>query len=384
MALPAREAVRYTPFVLVGGALVGLALGGFRWHALRALHGAFIAFTCFATALGAEVLLHRWFERHPEQWWRRALAYFIAAQIGWPIGIFLGMPLFWGVPIQAISLPRVTWIIVLITTGAGALGGVGAYGYERMKERLRASIEQLKEKEFAEKEMELAREFQARMLPAPDIAEDGYRITARNLPARFVAGDFYDVFRFADGAVGLAIADVAGKGLGASLIMASVKAVLPLIASTRSVEEAMRALNEKLAGELGRRQFVALAMARYEPQEGSVTFANGGLPDPYLIRADGSVETLWVPGPRLPLGLRKTIDYASARVVLGSGDALLFLSDGLPEATTPDGEPLGYDRFLEILRACSDADAILQRVGEATGGARDDDQTLLLLRRTAT
>jgi sigma-B regulation protein RsbU (phosphoserine phosphatase) len=242
-------------------------------------------------------------------------------------------------------------------------------------------MEQLKEKEIAEKELELAREFQARLLPAAEINADGYRISSRNLPARYVAGDFCDVFQYADGAVGIAIADVAGKGVAASLVMASVKAVLPLLAASRSAGDALRALNEKLKDELAKREFVALALARFEPATGAITLANAGLPDPYIVRSAGSIEPFEVRGPRLPLGLKTAILYEQAAATLDRGDALVLFSDGLPEATMKDGEQLGYDRLSAIVRELRDADQILQRVESMTTVAREDDQTIVVLHR---
>lgn len=379
--IPFRDIARYTPLAVFGGGFVGLAISGFRWSARAFLHGALIGLVCFGSAVIAEALLHRWLEAKPEAWWRRAITYFVASQIGWPIGLYLGMPLIHGQPISAIRMPRVAWVVVIFTSIAGPLAGLAAYGYERLKDRLRTSIEQLKEKEFAEKELELARELQSRMLSAPEIAADGYRISARNLAARWVAGDFYDVFQYGDGTVGIAIADVAGKGMAASLITASVKAVLPLLAANRGVDEAIMALNEKLVGELSKREFVALALARYDPKAGSLSFVNAGLPDPYLLHSSGA-EAVEATGPRLPLGLRRGTRYESHHVQLEPGDALLFLSDGLPEAPMSDGDQLGYERLSEIVRdAGPDVDALLERVNAVTGAARDDDQTVVMLRR---
>jgi sigma-B regulation protein RsbU (phosphoserine phosphatase) len=270
--------------------------------------------------------------------------------------------------------------IVLICGAIGTSVGLGVHGYEVMKNRLRESIEKLKEQEFQEKELELARELQARMLPSPEISADGCHITARNYAARYVAGDFYDVFQYGDGSIGIAIADVAGKGLAASLIMASVKAVLPLLAMNRSVEEAASALNEKLAGELTKREFVALTLARFEPSTRRVSFVNAGLPDPYLVRRIGTVEPQEVTGARLPLGLRRGIHYEQKEIALEAGDAFLLFSDGLPEATKPNGDQLGYERLAEIIRSCgADVDAIMQQVHTETTATREDDQTIVLL-----
>lgn len=378
---PWRDVARYAPLTIVGGGLIGLMLAGFEWRFRMIAQGAIIGFTCFFFAILAEFFLHDWFERKPGAWWRRAITYFLASQFGWVFGVFVGMTLIWRQPLSEARFPKAVALVVIVLGIAGTLVGLGIFGYEQLKLRLQASLEQLKEKEIAEKELELARAFQARLLPAPEIAADGYRISGRNLPARWVAGDFYDVFRYGDGAVGIAIADVAGKGVAASLIMASVKAVLPLLAGTRSVEEALGALNEKLTGELSKREFVALALARYEPASGALSVANAGLPDPYLVRADGAIDTVSIPGQRLPLGLRKSIVYDSARLTLGHGEALLLMSDGLPEATTAAGEPLGYELLTSILRERRGVDAILERLHELTANSRDDDQTLVMLER---
>ena len=218
-----------------------------------------------------------------------------------------------------------------------------------MRQRALDSASRLKDAEIAEKELALARSIQERLLPPTELSGEGYRIAARHLPARFVAGDFFDVFSLPDGALGLVVADVAGKGVGASLVMASVKAMLPLLASGRTVEETLVALNEKLCDELDRRQFVALAYARYEPESGELLLANAGMPDPYLLRSGAKPEALSVEGPRMPLGMRRDQEYLARRAVLGAGDGLLLFSDGLPEAPGDGGEPIGYEVLTELL-----------------------------------
>ena len=180
------------------------------------------------------------------------------------------------------------------------------------------------------------------------------------------------------------MADGAGKGMGASLIMASAKASLPLIAAGRTTEATLRVLSDKLTSELGPREFVALAYARYDPIAGTLELSNAGLPDPYLLR-EGSVPlSLSVPGPRLPLGLRRGVASESLRVTLSPGDRVLFLTDGLPEASTSPGEPLGYEALGLLLPADGHApgqslDELLERVRRATSETLEDDWTVLLL-----
>jgi serine phosphatase RsbU (regulator of sigma subunit) len=164
-----------------------------------------------------------------------------------------------------------------------------------------------------------------------------------------VAGDFYDVLRHADGSVDVVVADVAGKGFAASLIMASVKAMLPFVNADGGVADLLVRLNHRLALELGRGEFVALVVARYLPAKGQVEIANAGAPDPYLISPTNPPRPLSVPGPRLPLGVRERVAYASRTVDIDSDERLLLLSDGLPEARGTSGEPLGYEALESML-----------------------------------
>ncbi len=108
-------------------------------------------------------------------------------------------------------------------------------------------------------------------------------------------------------------------------------------------------LNGRLALELGRGEFVALTLARYNPAERMVELANAGAPDPYLMRPGQAPQPLSVPGPRLPLGVREQVAYASRTVRVADDDRLLLLTDGLPEARDADGEPMGYQALESML-----------------------------------
>jgi serine phosphatase RsbU (regulator of sigma subunit) len=261
---------------------------------------------------------------------------------------------------------------------------------QNLELRVRAQEAELKavraerEQELAERELELARSIQRRLLPPSEIEGTGFRVAARNLPAQYVAGDFYDVFQLPDGSLALVVADVAGKGMGASLIMASVKAMLPLIAAERSVTETLRTLNTKLVDELAQREFVALALVRFDPDRRQVEIANAGLPDPYHLADGAHPLAIEIPGPRLPLGVRPQVPYESVSIPLPVDERLLLLTDGLPEATTEADEPLGYEALAELLdhRATSPVawiDRLLERLAEVTSPGQQDDITALLL-----
>jgi serine phosphatase RsbU (regulator of sigma subunit) len=183
------------------------------------------------------------------------------------------------------------------------------------------------------------------------------------------------------------VADVAGKGLGASLIMASVKAVLPFVARESAVR-AMTMLNEKLVADLGRREFVALAFARLRASDGSVELLNAGFPDPYVVGPRG-VRALSAPGIRLPLGVKRDVVYDALTARLAAGERLVFVSDGIPEAPSA-GEPLGYERLATILAAMDGTlhaepwlDDFLSHVRAQVDEGLDDDWTAVVVERSA-
>jgi len=258
---------------------------------------------------------------------------------------------------------------------------------ERRRELVeRLQLDKLVAQELGRRELEMARDVQRRLLPPAEVGGPGWEVAARCLPARVVAGDFYDVLRHPDGSVDVIVADVAGKGFAASLIMASVKAMLPFVTAEGGVAESLVHLNHRLALELGRHEFVALALARYRPAERVVEIANAGAPDPYLVRPGQSAQPLSVPGPRLPLGVRQQVAYASRRVKVAADDRFLLLTDGLPEARDAAGEPLGYGALESML--CEEPStespsswltSLFDRVQRRTGRVPEDDWTAAML-----
>jgi sigma-B regulation protein RsbU (phosphoserine phosphatase) len=275
-----------------------------------------------------------------------------------------------------------------LLTGAAADGvRVAELGPERRRDLVeRLQLEKLVAKELGRRELEMARDVQRRLLPPSEVDGPGWEVAARCLPARVVAGDFYDILRHPDGSVDVVVADVAGKGFAASLIMASVKAMLPFVTAEGGVAESLVDLNRRLALELGPREFVALVLARYRPSERLVELANAGAPDPYLMLPDQAPRPLSVPGPRLPLGIREQVAYASRTVEVAADDRILLLTDGLPEAREASGEPLGYQALESMLSEepstgppSSWLSGLFDRVQRRTGRVPEDDWTAAML-----
>ncbi len=374
--------------MLFGAALTWVLSRGFP-GARGLAFGGFIGLCCYLLSVLSERFLHEPLSRLPAGRAAvvRGVVFSLAGVAGFVVGQTLGGPLFLGSPLRLPNLKGGLGIALGISAALSVLVGLPITAYEILKRRLADSVARLKEAEYAEKELELARAIQQRLLPPAELEGPGWAVAARCVPARHVGGDFYDVFHLDDGRLGLAVADVAGKGMGAALIMATAKAVVPLLATSADPAATLAALDAKLGKELGKREFVALAFAVYDASTGEMRLANAGLPDPYLLRPGEAPRALACPGPRIPLGLKAGVAREALALRLAPGERVVFLSDGLPEAPRPDGEPLGYAALEALLDLPGDGrpgeavGLLLSRVAAAAGAAPEDDATVLLLER---
>jgi hypothetical protein len=245
---------------------------------------------------------------------------------------------------------------------------------QKRNDRLQRTIERLKEHEYAEKELEIARSVQQRLLPPEEIDAGAYHVSARTQAAHVIGGDFYDVVRHDDGSTSVLIADVSGKGIAASLIMASCKAAIPFLATSRDPVKVMQSLNDRLCQDLQRREFVAMALAHLDPLTGRGTLVNAGMPDPLVLR-NGAADVLSCNGDRFPLGVRQASRYTACTFALTNGDRLLMYSDGLAEASV-NGEPIGYDRVRELASRCDSAEQLIAEVRRSA--QVEDDATVVI------
>ncbi|MHB8468484.1 MAG: PP2C family protein-serine/threonine phosphatase [Gaiellaceae bacterium] len=215
----------------------------------------------------------------------------------------------------------------------------------------------------------------------------GLRLEARSIPAARVGGDLYDVVVDDQACVWLVIADVTGHGVGSALMMASVRAVLRLeIRERDSPAAALRAANATLYADLVRAELLVTALcARWEPRDGTVTYASAAHNPALLRHADGRLETLDADGT--PLGLLDGVDYEERTASLGAGATLLLYTDGVVEARDAAAELLGDERLATLVAATARpaalVDSILAAVDAHLGGApRADDVTLLAVTPT--
>ena len=143
----------------------------------------------------------------------------------------------------------------------------------------------------------------------------------------------------------------------------------------------MTALNKTLEDQLERREFVAMVYCRFDTVTGETEIVNAGMPDPFLLTADGLVSTLSFDGDRLPLGAMRGTSYSATRIRLAPGDRLLLFSDGLPEASS-GGEPIGYERVEAMVRSSASVDELLEQLRRIDGVSIDDDLTVVMLQRS--
>jgi Stage II sporulation protein E (SpoIIE) len=310
----------------------------------------------------------------------RTLVYVIGVWIGYASGVILmgeqarsaAKKLVFGGDDIVDTLVFLALIIVTI--------GMILHHNRKRSDRLAASVARLKEHEFAEKELEIAREMQYRLLAPPLIERDGFRVTARTHAAHIVGGDFYDVLRISDDRTAILAADVSGKGIAASLIMASCKAMIPFLAASGSAADVMGELNARLCEQLQRREFVALVLVSFDNRTGHAEIVNAGMPDPLFIGHDTGHDTHPVvcTGERLPLGAMRATKYEPTAITLAPGERLLLFSDGLSEATV-EGAQIGYERVEEIAARAKDVDALIEEVRNTPGVQIEDDVTVVEL-----
>ena len=261
---------------------------------------------------------------------------------------------------------------------------VGSFNH--MAERLEASVASRAEKEALERELEVARDLQRRLLPPAGFTFPGVSIAVDFRPAAAIGGDFYDLSGDAR-TLTVVVADVSGHGLPTGIVMAASKASLSALAKTgASGARLMELLDVEVVRSTDPRTFVTLAHLAFDLAAGAVAFTNAGHPYPYRVRPGGAVEAL-VNAAR-PLGVALPPGWRTVTAPLEPGDLWVVYSDGLVEAAAEEGgEPWGFTRLEQCLRegaggsAAALRDRILASQRAHTGhDETDDDRTLLVLR----
>ena len=238
-------------------------------------------------------------------------------------------------------------------------------------------------------ELEVASNTQQSILPKTFPKDPDFEVFGHMEPARNVGGDFYDVIRLEDRKVGIAIADVSGKGVPAALFMMSSRTLLKGAAiGSRDPGNALREVNELLYEENETMMFVTVLYAIYDPANGTLTYANGGHDAPMLVRPDGGSDLLQHTGG-IALGVAPGMKFASHTLELQPGETIVLYTDGVTEAMNGSDEQFGVERMHEVFATSppTDSEQAAKTMFEAVRGyvgdaPQFDDITCLVLRRT--
>ncbi len=265
-----------------------------------------------------------------------------------------------------------------------------ALGRERRASRRRAVQENRDHKEIAlqfhlqEREVAEARSIQQGLLPKSIPQQAGYEIAGAWQPAQSIGGDYYDVLEFDESTLGLCIADVAGKGLPAALLMSNLQAAVRGLASPSLPPDGLCArLNSLVCHNTGNDRFITFFYAQLDGPARLLQYTNAGHNAPILLHRDGAYERLETGGGVLGVFPHQT--FAAGAAKLAPGDRVIFFTDGVTEACDAAGEEFGDARLLHLLQehrvatASALQEKILAVAGEFSQGHWHDDATLLVL-----
>ena len=236
-----------------------------------------------------------------------------------------------------------------------------------------------------DEELQEAREIQHGLLPKklPEVA--GYEVAAMTQPLRFVGGDYYSVVRISERHTVLCIADVAGKGLPAALLMFSLQAALkPLISQRLAPRELCHRLNRILCDLTPVGKFISFVYAVLDSVDNRLTYCNAGHNPPLLIRSDGTCLELEAAGA--VLGQFPDWLYEQSELQMRSGDKVLLFTDGLVEACNADEESFGEHNLIRIAQEnpTSSAEELMGLLIRAASQHGDehfqDDASLIVLK----
>lgn len=243
-----------------------------------------------------------------------------------------------------------------------------------------------------ESELEMSQKVQRALLPQAPPSIRGWELAAFSQPASVVGGDYFDFLKFGDEAHAIIIADVMGKGMPASMLMANMQASLRIIVpESNSPLEVVVRLNRLFHHNISLTKFVSLFIAHLDAATGRLIYANAGHHPPYVLRRPGEgkvhFDTLRPTGPAI--GLVEDSVFSVSETTVNRGDLLVLYTDGILETRSPSsGEEFGENRLKEILERSSQSSLqdIVQGVRSqlysfAGKPVPDDDATLIVSRR---
>jgi serine phosphatase RsbU (regulator of sigma subunit) len=239
-------------------------------------------------------------------------------------------------------------------------------------------------------ELRLAGEIQSSLIPFEIPRIPGWQLAVTLKPAEETSGDFFDIIPFSDGRLGLIIADVVDKGVGAALYMALSRTLLRTYAieADPDPEVVFFATNARMLADTSSRRFVTAFYGVLDPGTGMLTFSNAGHHPPFLMRPREPVIIQELVRTGIPIGLREDVTWTKGEVQLHAGDRLILYTDGIPDSRDSAGDHFTVQPVLETakqnlgLSAEALQSKILERIVDFVGDApQSDDITLMVLGR---
>ncbi|MEE9603236.1 MAG: SpoIIE family protein phosphatase [Thermoguttaceae bacterium] len=213
------------------------------------------------------------------------------------------------------------------------------------------------------RELAVAHEVQRRFLPTVEPDIEGYDFFQFYEPASQLGGDYYDYIAMPDGRLGVVVADVSGKGISASLLMARLSAETRFYLATEPTPaEAVGRLNRVFCGNNWEDRFVTLALCVLDPAQNEVTIVNAGHMPPLLRTGPGKVEALAEEETSLPIGVVEDIKYGQCTLPLALGQCVAMYTDGITEAMNDADDLYGLPRLWDQLRSNVEG---VDRIGQA-------------------
>lgn len=272
------------------------------------------------------------------------------------------------------------------------LGDLAA-SFNAMAAAVKRGREQEVEKERLERDLKTAREIQEKLLPhsMPDVP--GYEITGTSIPSRQVGGDYFDFIETSAGRLGVAIADVSGKGIPAALLMSNLQASLHAqVFEKGDVSLIVKKMNDLLVRSTDSHMFVTFFMGILDRAGGRFTSVNAGHNPPFLLDKRGNIVFLKEGG--LLLGFMPEQTYKHQSVLMKEGDVLVLYTDGITEAAGKEKGKrseimYGENRLIETVKKARNGSArdiqsaVLESVSRYAGNDfQEDDITLVVIKRT--
>jgi sigma-B regulation protein RsbU (phosphoserine phosphatase) len=241
------------------------------------------------------------------------------------------------------------------------------------------------ERRQLEAELELSQVMQRALLPQEAPSIPGLDVAAFSRPAQIVGGDYFDFIPCDDGSQAIAIADIVGHGISASMLLSSLQATLrTLLPENSSPGEVLRRINHFYLHNVNMTTFVTVFLAKYDPRTRTLSYLNAGHNPPILFRRESGKAT-WLHPTGAAIGIIEDYNIQNGAAQLAADDVLVLYTDGVTEASNAQGEYFGTERLVDLIRqnaslAASEVVAALRQALGAFIGERSlaDDTTIIV------